>query len=277
MNDNKPEFVKKSYQFEINENVANISLRVPPIEVYDVDTSEYNSHLKFRIGEPTSSSSSSRSNLRPVPVSTIREHLTIEDASADVNYPVIHVSIAFDYETHGEKIEFDLIAYDVDNRTDACHVTIFVRDVNDNAPMFMNENSTFVLKENSPPNSFIGQVIAIDRDSPGPNSDVSFRIRSEHLRAYFKIYKTGVIANCLPLDREAHPEFTIFVEAFNTNDPSFSQVGVYHVKLEDENDNRPHFVYPKENSTRIILKLPQFETFPNSTNLIRVWDIFIVF
>lgn len=269
VNDNKPEFVKKIYQFYIDENASNTSLRTPAIEVYDVDTSERNSHVRYRIGDASSSGARSASRI-VVPAATVREHVTVLGDDDEANLPILHVLKPFDYETHGDKIEFDLVAYDVDNYTDSCQIVINVRDLNDNAPLFMNENATFVLKENSPPNSFIGQVIAIDRDSSGPNSDISFRIQSDHLGSFFKIYKTGVISNWIPLDREAHSEFTLHIEAYNTNSPSLSRVGVYYVKLEDENDNRPRFVYPRENSTRLVLKFPQFDSFPNSTNLIRV-------
>lgn len=148
VNDNKPEFVKKSYQFFVDENESNILLRVPPIEVYDVDMSERNSRLKFRIGDKTSA---------PLRMSSavVREHIWVVEEN---DYPLIKVAKAFDYETHGDKIEFELVAYDVDNLTDTCWVSVHVRDLNDNAPMFVNENSTFTINENSPPNSFIGQV-----------------------------------------------------------------------------------------------------------------------
>lgn len=143
LNDNKPEFIKKSYQFFVEENQVNLSLRVPPIEVYDVDTSERNSKLKFKIVE------SPKSRIA-------RDRIIVNDTEA--NYPLLYLMKPFDYELDGDKVEFDLLAYDVDNFTDVCMITIFIKDTNDNSPVFMNDNSTFLLKENAPPNSFIGQV-----------------------------------------------------------------------------------------------------------------------
>lgn len=114
-------------------------------------------------------------------------------------------------------------------------------------------------------------MIVVDQDSAGQNSDVSFRIHTESLRPFFKIYKTGVISNLIPLDRELNGEFKLYIEAYNTNAPLLSRIGVYNVRLEDDNDNRPRFIFPHENSTRLILKFPDFDSFPNLTSLIRVF------
>lgn len=91
------------------------------------------------------------------------------------------------------------------------------------------------------------------------------------MRSFFKIYKTGVISNWIPLDRELYGEFKLFIEAFNTNAPSLSRIGTYNIILEDENDNQPRFIYPRENSTRLVLKLPSLNEFSKITRLAQVF------
>lgn len=258
-NDNKPEFVKKFYDFYVDENAANQTLTLPKIEVFDVDTSDLNSHLKFRLVDKHHNLSRS-----------IHEHLTVVDT--ENNFPLLFINRPFDYETDGERIEFDLIAYDIDNLTDVCTITIYLRDLNDNSPLFINENSTFTIRENSAPNSFIGQVIAVDKDSPGPNSDISYRIASEHLKSQFKIYKTGVLSNWAVFDRESRAQYVLTIEAYNSAMPSLSCKAVYYIRVEDENDNRPRILHPRENSSHLTVNFPRLNFLPNATNLIRLFD-----
>lgn len=160
LNDNKPEFLQDSYQFFIEENIWNISLSHPSIEVYDLDILERNSNLTYQIVNRLHSLSdysmisSSRSSIEfPVAIQEYVIVLNTED-----NHPLLHIVKPFDFEIYGGRIEFELIANDIDNMTDSCHITIVIIDINDNSPVFLNENTTFVIKENSPPNSFIGQV-----------------------------------------------------------------------------------------------------------------------
>lgn len=161
LNDNKPEFARKFYQFYIEENLSNTTLRDPSIEVYDFDTIKRNSLLHFQIVERSFNSSNRESDhirlqLPSVSKLNLLEHVIV--LNTETNYPLLHIYKPFDFERHDSNIEFDLVAYDIDNFTDSAHVVIRVLDLNDNAPIFINENATFVIKENLPSNSFIGQA-----------------------------------------------------------------------------------------------------------------------
>ena len=190
INDNKPEFGRKYYEFSLRENEVNLTLNsFNQIEVFDLDSSELNSKVTFTIVDKTSSSSFDSTG-----------HFNVNDLNG--NYPIVIVKNPFDYEIDGSLFEFYLNAFDLDNLTDTALISVKIEDVNDNAPTFINDNATFFVKENVPVNSFIGQIIALDKDSAGPNSDISFRILNENLRSLFKVYKTGVISNWMLFDRE---------------------------------------------------------------------------
>ena len=120
----------------------------------------------------------------------------------------------------------------MDNFTDTITICIKIEDLNDNPPSFMNDNATFVLKENMIVNSFVGQVIALDRDSTGPNSDVSFRFVSDSIEPLLKIYKSGVISNRLVFDREMQQSYVFQVEAYDSGKPAMRSVGTFYLEIE---------------------------------------------
>ena len=172
----------------------------------------------------------------------------------------LYVIVPFDYEKDPIDIKFNIRAIDAKNRTDLCHVTLHLIDQNDNLPQFMNYNSTFYLKENTKPNSFIGQVVAVDEDLSEINSDISFRfIGNEYLSSLFKIYESGVIfSNKFSFDRETQDHYNLKIEAFNKVDNK-STVANYHVVITDQNDNYPYFINPTSKYLNIEPKRAQLK------------------
>lgn len=144
--------------------MSNTTLRDPAIEVYDFDTIKRNSLLHFQIVERSFNLSNHDLSdfirlQSPSPsVSKLNVHEHVVVSNTGTNHPLLRINKPFDFEKHGSNIEFDLVAYDIDNFTDSAHVVLRVLDLNDNAPIFINENATFVIKENLPSNSFIGQA-----------------------------------------------------------------------------------------------------------------------
>jgi hypothetical protein len=237
LNDNKPLFFKKLYEFQIDENKEKVALnQYNPIEVFDLDTSELNSKIRYFIND-----------------SSAKKYIYINDSN--YNYPLLYLNNSFDYEIIGNKFEFNLIAFDIDNNTDMTQITIKIDDTNDNKPIFLNDNSTFSIKENMPLNSFIGQLIAADKDSSASNSDVSFRMLYDHFGSLFKIHKSGVLSNKIVFNREIQSYYTLKIEAYDNGEPSLKTVGTFYVKIEDENDNEPIFVQPNHPIHFMQLKL----------------------
>lgn len=104
------------------------------------------------------------------------------------------------------------------------------------------------------------KVISLDKDSIGQNSDISYKILFETHQSLFKIYKSGVISNKAIFDRENQSVYTLKIEAYDNGEPIMSTIGHFHVKIEDENDNKPTFVYPSENVRYMYHKLAHFKT-----------------
>jgi hypothetical protein len=248
VNDNRPKFVKKFYEFTLKENEFDISINPKKsIEAFDLDTSEANSKLLYKVVDKSSNFTHYAS-----------QHIFIDPSTQHTNHPTLILKAPFDYELVGGQFELYLNAYDADNFTDSTAISIRIEDVNDNLPMFMNENATFSIKENMQPNSFVGQVIAVDKDSAGPNSDLSFRIQSDYHNNLFKIFKSGFISNKVSFDRETQSSFVIKIEAFDHGEPRLSSIGTYFIKIEDENDNGPYFVYPNTKTRYMCIKMPTF-------------------
>jgi hypothetical protein len=99
VNDNKPEFARKYYEFSVRENEFNLTLNsFTQIEVYDLDSSELNSRLTFKVQDKNVQSNAS-------------DHFQVTDFNS--NYPVLLiVTRPFDYESVGGQFEFYLNAYD---------------------------------------------------------------------------------------------------------------------------------------------------------------------
>jgi len=106
----------------------------------------------------------------------------------------------------------------------------------------------------------IKKVISLDKDSIGSNSDISYKILFETHQSLFKIYKSGVISNKVIFDRENQSVYTLKIEAYDNGEPIMSTIGIFHIKIEDENDNKPTFVYPHENVRYLHHKLPKFKS-----------------
>lgn len=65
-------------------------------------------------------------------------------------------------------------------------VTIYLNDVNDNAPQFEKTSYDFWIAENSPPGTIVGSLRAIDLDE-GDNSKLDFRIFGGQDAKFFDI------------------------------------------------------------------------------------------
>ncbi|RZF33481.1 hypothetical protein LSTR_LSTR010137 [Laodelphax striatellus] len=131
-------------------------------------------------------------------------------------------------------------------RSSVVPVVVHVIDENDNRPEFTNSTFTFRVRENEPPDSFVGKLTAIDRDI-GRNAELTFSLTNG--KTDFAIDpKNGFIKTLHVLDREHLLETTgqtfLTLEAI-VSDNGFTRLKdkvKVNVHVTDVNDNAPEFL-----------------------------------
>ncbi|XP_064120797.1 uncharacterized protein LOC135225392 [Macrobrachium nipponense] len=127
-------------------------------------------------------------------------------------------------------------------------VTIIVKDINDNAPVFPESVITGEVEENGQLGLSVARISAWDADdrTEGLNGRITYAIEKNVIdedtgRAIFNVDpKTGVIRTALCcLDRETTPEYQIQVVA--TDGGGLKGTGTVVIRIGDENDNSPEF------------------------------------
>uniref|UniRef100_A0A3P9JAU1 Protocadherin-8 n=1 Tax=Oryzias latipes TaxID=8090 RepID=A0A3P9JAU1_ORYLA len=128
-----------------------------------------------------------------------------------------------------------------------CKIIIHVTDVNDNAPEIsitpMTSITTGVahISEAADRDSLVALISTMDRDS-GINSQVHctlyghdhFKLRQAHEDSY-------MIVTAAALDRERIREYNLTVMAEDFGSPPLRKITQFTIRLNDENDNAPHF------------------------------------
>ncbi|XP_065601880.1 protocadherin-16 [Cyrtonyx montezumae] len=118
-----------------------------------------------------------------------------------------------------------------------------VIDINDNPPLFDQQEYKQSIPEVVYPGSFVLQVTARDKDQ-GPNGEVQYSIMHSHdtHSSWFAIDPaTGIITTAAPLDYEKDPQPQLTVLATDRGTPPLSSSAVVLVALQDVNDNEPVF------------------------------------
>ncbi|XP_047205716.1 cadherin-7 isoform X2 [Girardinichthys multiradiatus] len=122
---------------------------------------------------------------------------------------------------------------------------IKVQDINDNAPLFLNEPYLSSIPEMSPVGTAVAQVTATDADDPmfGNNAKLIYSILQGE--PYFSVQpKTGIIVTSwVNMDREAREEYLVVVQVKDMLGLSggYSSSTTVTVSLTDVNDNGPTF------------------------------------
>lgn len=121
-----------------------------------------------------------------------------------------------------------------------------VLDSNDHEPIFVESSLKFVVSENTPVMTRIGQLMATDADS-GSNGRITYKLTGGDINGYFGIFgDTGWIYVRKALDRETINEFTLTVTAKDNGEPPKSSVGTVKVEISDVNDNSPNCTISQE-------------------------------
>nr|XP_020449665.1 protocadherin Fat 2 [Monopterus albus] len=144
-------------------------------------------------------------------------------------------------------------------RTATTQVKVFIDDVNDNSPQFLNLPFSMMISEDSEPGDVLYQVTAIDRDL-GENGSIMYSVEEDY--NLFRIDpEVGDVSLQRPLDFEALNKYVLTVLATDEGEPSHSTVAQLSIQV--RNRTNPIFqtlLYP--------LKVP--ENVPSFTTILHV-------
>ncbi|XP_078597383.1 protocadherin Fat 4-like [Branchiostoma floridae x Branchiostoma japonicum] len=223
-NDNTPAFDSNLYSFTLEENVAG-GTSVGDVSASDDDI-DSNADLSFSI------------------VSDDSQHFVVNSNTGRIS---TRSTANIDRETIAE---YSIICRVQDSGTPSLFsdvtVQITVSDVNDNAPIFNNNDTlTATLAENAEPGNTVIKVTATDLDK-GANAEVIYTISSDpadngvKATRYFRISETtGVVTFRESVDRETEPFIEFVVIATDGGSPSLSSETDVNITIADENDNKP--------------------------------------
>ncbi|XP_049642817.1 protocadherin gamma-B6 isoform X4 [Suncus etruscus] len=128
-------------------------------------------------------------------------------------------------------------------------ITLHIKDVNDNAPVFHQVSYVAHVAENNPPGASIAQVSASDPDL-GPNGQVSYSIvasdlEPRELASYVSVSAhSGMVFAQRAFDHEQLRAFQLTVQARDQGTPALSTNVSLRVLVGDLNDNAPRVLYP---------------------------------
>lgn len=126
---------------------------------------------------------------------------------------VISVNRPLDYETV-QRYTIVVTGRDggVPQRSGTLTINLAVLDENDNPPIILNPTAEFVIEENVPVNTRVGQVIATDADS-GLNAELIFEIvTGNEANRFVMDQTTGTITTNSTIDREEQGLYVFNVE-----------------------------------------------------------------
>ncbi|CAH2300904.1 protocadherin Fat 4 [Pelobates cultripes] len=126
-------------------------------------------------------------------------------------------------------------------RTGYCVVTVFVKDVNDNPPIFTEDEYFPTVLENAPSGTTVLRLNATDADSP-PNAVIAYSIQSSDSDLFVIDPNTGVITTQGFLDYETKQSYHLTIKAFNVPDEERCSFVTVAVQLEGTNEYVPRFV-----------------------------------
>ncbi|XP_024896353.1 protocadherin gamma-B7-like [Pteropus alecto] len=223
INDHAPQFDKKEILLEIFESISpGVRISLDPATDPDINM---NSVKDYRIN--------------PNPYFSLMVRVNSDGGK----YPELSLVKSLDRE---EQRSHRLILTAMDGgdppRSATVRIEIFVKDTNDNSPVFSKEEYRVSVSENLPPGSSILQVTATDQDE-GINAEINYYFRStaQSTRHVFSLdEKTGMVKNTRPLDFEDTERHTMEVEAKDGGGLS-TQCKVI-IEILDENDNNPEII-----------------------------------
>ncbi|KAB0393125.1 hypothetical protein E2I00_010871, partial [Balaenoptera physalus] len=214
VNDNAPQFLRDSYQGSVYEDVP------PFTSVLQISATDRDSGLNGRVFYTFQGGDDGDGDF------------IVESTSG-----IVRTLRRLDRENVAQYI---LRAYAVDKGMPPARtpmdVTVTVLDVNDNPPVFQQDEFDVFVEENSPIGLAVARVTATDPDE-GTNAQIMYQIVEGNIPEVFQLdIFSGELTALVDLDYEDRPEYILVIQA--TSAPLVSRATV-HVRLLDRNDNPP--------------------------------------
>ena len=225
-NDNRPTFQSHFYSFSINEGNLIANMILGNVLATDQDM---NNVLAYSIVDSQYPSSMSLFTVRGDGTISLSSQLNDIDRE---ELPVHTLTIAVTDDGTPPLMDFTT-------------VTITITDFDDHVPRFYPNNTSTFLAEDSPLGEVIYTVKAFDPDK-GTNADISYQLIT--MNSPFSLNSTsGEVKLSAPLDFETQSVYSVYVRAFNPNNPSQPPSDSYldlTVVLIDVLDSAPVLVSP---------------------------------
>ncbi|XP_018106636.1 protocadherin Fat 4 [Xenopus laevis] len=126
-------------------------------------------------------------------------------------------------------------------KTGYCVVTVYIKDVNDNPPIFKSDEYFPSVMENAPSGTTVIRLNATDEDSAA-NAVVAYSIQSSDSDLFVIDPNTGVITTQGFLDYETKQRYHLTIKAFNVPDEERCSFVTVTIHLEGANEYVPRFV-----------------------------------
>ncbi|XP_044133343.1 protocadherin gamma-B4-like [Bufo gargarizans] len=217
-NDNLPKFNQDVYHIRLHENAAVGSL-VIQLNATDEDEGS-NAQITY--------------SLSHIPDNAY-QLFTIDSLKGDIK-----MLGYLDYEK-ADTYEMTIEAKDGGGHVTHCKVSIYVIDVNDNAPNIRMQSLSDSIPEDSSPGTAIALLNVRDLDS-GINGEVACHISDplafQLIPSSSSYYKLVTAAN---MDRERNPSYNVTIQCMDRGSPPLSTNKTILLNISDVNDNAPVF------------------------------------
>ena len=122
------------------------------------------------------------------------------------------------------------------------YLLIYVNDINDHAPEFINKSVSLYLSETTKVGSFIASMLANDLDT-GINARLTYIIETGNDQGWFHIdTETGLVSLQKPFQYEIEHEFHMNISVHDGALKPLRDFATLTVRIWDENNNAPEFV-----------------------------------
>lgn len=124
------------------------------------------------------------------------------------------------------------------------HLPVHVQDENDNTPKFALDMYYATVEENQPPNTYILQVSAKDRDT-GLNKEIEFELEVNARNAFQIDPYTGILRTNMEFDRELIQDLEFQVFAVDKGNPRRTGTTTILITISDQDDESAQFTEDK--------------------------------